>query len=326
MKQIVKVLFLLIGVAAFTGCGDCRNPEVKSDTDHCTKQNSIYYWKTVFELDSVELSFLQKHDIGRIYLRMFDVATEPDFLNGATQVVPIATTKFISPIPDNVEIVPVTYITIDALRAMSGKECEFAPLIVDRLLAMSSYNECGEIKEVQIDCDWTKTTKDSYNKLCQIIKDSLQCKDIALSITVRLHQLKEDAPPADKGVLMLYNTGALKIPETKNSILDIADVQPYLKSVEYAIPLDYAYPAFGWGVMFEDNKFVSIISATDSCATARGKQYIRYERPTADEILSVKKLVEQNLGKPACGNILYHLDTLQLKHYTDDEINQFFSR
>jgi hypothetical protein len=79
-------------------------------------------------------------------------------------------------------------------------------------------------------------------------------------------------------------------------------------------------------LLFEDYKFVRIISATDSSATARGKLHIRYERPTANEILSVKKLVEQNLGKPACGNILYHLDTLQLKHYTDDEISQFFSR
>ena len=53
MKQIVKVLFLLIVVAVFTGCGDCRNSTANSNANHCTKQNSIYYWKTVFELDSV---------------------------------------------------------------------------------------------------------------------------------------------------------------------------------------------------------------------------------------------------------------------------------
>ena len=91
MKQIVKALFLLIGVAVFTGCGDCRNSEVNSNANHCTKHNSIYYWKTVFELDSVELSFLQKHNIGRIYLRMFDVATEPDFLNGKYRFLQIPT-------------------------------------------------------------------------------------------------------------------------------------------------------------------------------------------------------------------------------------------
>lgn len=322
MKQIVKVLFLLIVVAVFTGCGDCRNSTANSNANHCTKQNSIYYWKTVFELDSVELSFLQKHDIDRIYLRMFDVATEPDFLNGTTQIVPIATAKFISPIPDNVEIVPVTYITIDALRAMAGREAEFASLIVERLLVMSSYNECGDIKEVQLDCDWTSTTRDSYSKMCKVVKDSLSTKGIDLSITVRLHQLQETPPPADKGVLMIYNTGALKNPETYNSILHIDDVEPYIKRKQYAIPLDYAFPVFGWGVKFENNKFVSIVSY--ECKEISEKENIRYERPTSEDILEVKALVEENLGKPATGNILYHLDYSQLKHYADNEISQIF--
>lgn len=319
MKQIVKVLFLLIGVAVFTGCGDCSNI---SNANYSTKHNSIYYWKTVFELDSAELSFLQKHDIDRIYLRMFDVATEPDFLNGTSQIVPIATTKFVSPIPNNIEIVPVAYITIDALRAMAGREVEYASLIVERLLVMSSYNECGDIKEIQLDCDWTSTTKDSYSKLCKVVKDSLSTKGVDLNITVRLHQLQETPPPADKGVLMIYNTGALKNPETSNSILHIDDVKPYIKRTQYAIPLDYAFPVFGWGVKFENNKFVSIVSY--DCQEISDNENIRYERPAAGDILEVKALVEENLGKPATGNILYHLDYSQLKHYADNEISQIF--
>lgn len=319
MKQIVKVLFLLIGVAVFTGCGDCSNI---SNANYSTKHNSIYYWKTVFELDSAELSFLQKHDIDRVYLRMFDVATEPDFLNGTSQIVPIATTKFVSPIPNNIEIVPVAYITIDALRAMAGRETEFASLIVERLLVMSSYNECGDIKEIQLDCDWTTTTKDSYSKLCKVVKDSLSTKGVDLSITVRLHQLQEPPPPADKGVLMIYNTGALKNPETSNSILHIDDVKPYIKRTQYAMPLGYAFPVFGWGVKFENNKFVSIVSY--DCKEISDNEYIRYERPSSGDILEVKALVEENLGKPATGNILYHLDYSQFKNYTDNEISRIF--
>ncbi len=319
MKQIVKVLFLLIGVAVFTGCGDCSNI---SNANYSTKHNSIYYWKTVFELDSAELSFLQKHDIDRVYLRMFDVATEPDFLNGTSQIVPIATTKFVSPIPNNIEIVPVAYITIDALRAMAGREVEYASLIVERLLVMSSYNECGDIKEIQLDCDWTTTTKDSYSKLCKVVKDSLSTKGVDFSITVRLHQLQEPPPPADKGVLMIYNTGALKNPETSNSILHLDDVKPYIKRTQYAIPLDYAFPVFGWGVKFENNKFVSIVSY--DCKEISDNENIRYERPSSGDILEVKALVEENLGKPATGNILYHLDYSQFKNYTDNEISRIF--
>ena len=284
------------------------------------KRNSVYYWKTVFDIDSTAMSFIEKHDIGRIYLRMFDVATEPDFLNGNFEIVPIATTKFASSVPNNLEIVPVTYITIDALRAMAGREAEFASLIVERLLAMSSYNECGKINEIQLDCDWTSTTKNSYCKLCGIVKDSLSSKGMDLSITVRLHQLQETPPPADRGVLMLYNTGALKSTETQNSILCIDDVKPYIKQKKYAIPLDYAYPVFGWGVKFRNNKFVSIVPYDNKDIS--DNEFIRYERPTVAEILEAKKLVEKNIGKPASGNILYHLDSVQLKNYTDHEISQ----
>ena len=115
MKHIVKVLFLLIVASVLIGCGNGGNSTVTNNVNDSIKRNSVYYWRTVFDIDSTELSFLQKHDISRIYLRMFDVATEPDFLNGTLQVVPIATTQFVSPIPRNVEIVPVTYITLDAL-------------------------------------------------------------------------------------------------------------------------------------------------------------------------------------------------------------------
>lgn len=320
MRYLLKTLLLVATIAITANCTHNEKSLQKS-----TMKNAIYHWKTTFKVDSTDMAFLQKHDINRIYLRMFDVAIEQNYTTGKPDIVPIATTKFVSTIPNNIEVVPVTYITTDALRAMAGKEEEYAPLIVERLLAMASYSECGKINEVQLDCDWTKTTKESYNQLCKMVKDTLHSKDIALSITVRLHQLQETAPSADRGVLMLYNTGALKNPDTRNSVLDLNDVKPYIKSKKYTLPLSYAFPVFGWGVKFDNNKFVSIIptNSSDSCAVSRsGNEHIRYERPAAAEILAVKKLVEKNLGKPANGNILFHLDNSQLKNYTNDEISQ----
>ena len=310
----------LLTAASIVGCGNKAEPAAEEVS--IVKKNSIYHWKTVFDIDSAECAFLKRHNIERLYLRMFDVALEPDFLNGTSEVVPIATTKFVSPIPADVEVVPVTYITLDALRSMAGNEAEYAELIVERLLAMSSYNGCGEIREVQLDCDWTTSTKASYCKLCQLVKDLLQTRGIELSVTIRLHQLGETPPPAHRGVLMLYNTGALKNPATKNSILNIADVEPYLDYMDYHIPLAYAYPTFGWGVKFNNNKFVAIVS--DS-TTNSPQEYIRYERATAKEILAVKQIVESHLEKPANGNILYHLDNSQLKNYTDDEISEILA-
>ncbi len=266
---------------------------------------------------------MQRHNIERIYVKMFDVDIEHNFISSSYEVVPIATTQFVSAIPNGVEVVPVVYITIDALRSISGCESRFGHLIVERVLAMCNYNKCGKIKELQIDCDWTKNTKKSYNKLCEAIKESLAAHNIRLSATIRLHQLAEDAPPVDRGVLMLYNTGALKNSKTRNSILDIADVKPYIKRGRYPLPLDYAYPVFGWGVKFTGDKFEAIVPEGD---TAVGSdQTIRNERPTAEEILEVKALVERYLGRPANGNILYHLDYSQLKNYTDEQIVQIFA-
>ena len=318
MKSFVKISLALIVATFLVGCSRVENTVVEP-------KNSIYHWKTTFDINDAEAEFLKKHNIERIYVKMYDVATEQNFLSGEADIVPIATTKFVSAIPDNVEIIPVVYITIDALYALGrwDRTEEFGKLIIERTLAMCRYNKCGKIRELQLDCDWTSTTKDVYEKLCGIIRKSLREKDIDLSITVRLHQLRESAPPADIGVLMLYNTGALKDIKTKNSILDMADAKPYLKSKKYPIPLDYAYPAFGWGVKFENDKFVAIV--TDEETKAAANEYIRYERATATDILKVKSLVEDKLGKPTSGNILYHLDEVQLKNYTDDEIAQIFA-
>ncbi|MBO5780724.1 MAG: hypothetical protein J6R27_06475 [Muribaculaceae bacterium] len=322
MKRLFNISLSLLALALCASC-ESGSKHSSSACPEATKGNSIYHWKGTFDLDSTEIDFIHKHQIERLYLRMFDVATEQNYELGGLDIVPIATTKFISDIPDNVEIVPVTYITIGALRAITDKEEEYAYLISERLLAMSSYNNCGTIREVQLDCDWTKSTKDTYTKLCQTVKNELKSQNIDLSITVRLHQLNETPPPADRGVLMLYNTGAIKNPATKNSILDIADAKPYLRKTKYPIPLDYAYPAFGWGVKFEYNEFACIVSENDSTSEACTK--IRYERPTSAEIIEIKQLVEKKIGKPNRGNILYHLDDSQLKNYTDDEISTILS-
>ena len=135
--------------------------------------------------------------------------------------------------------------------------------------------------------------------------------------------MQETPPPSDRAVLMLDNTGALKDPNTDNSNLFIDDVKPYLHKISYQIPLDYAYPVYGWGVKFNNNKFVSIVSSEDSLVT--NNEHIRYERPTFTELLEGKELVEKCFGKPASGNILYHLDASQLKNYSNDEIDKILA-
>ena len=319
MRYFLKIYLALVAVAIFLGCSNENSHPEKTSVS-----NSIYYWRTTFALDSAEAAFIKKHNVERLYLRMFDVAIERDLLNGTSEIVPIATTQFLSQPPASLEIVPVVYITIDALRMMYGNEIEYATLIVDRLLAMANYNKCWAIREIQLDCDWTSSTKDSYHLLCKQVRNELARVGVELSVTIRLHQLKETPPPAHRGVLMLYNTGAIKNPETGNSILHIENVEPYLVDMRYPIPLDYVYPLFGWGVKFCNNKFVAIVS--EDSTVIDDNEFIRYERASAEDILAVKELVEEHLGKPVNGNILYHLDYSQLKKYSNDEISKILAR
>ncbi|MBQ5861981.1 MAG: hypothetical protein IIW65_07575, partial [Alistipes sp.] len=275
------------------------------------------------------LEFMKQHNIKRLYLRMFDVAAEHNLVTGTLDIVPIATTQFEDCDRwrlEGVEVIPTTYITIEALREIKGKEKEYAELIVERLRAMATHNKLGKICEMQFDCDWTTSTQQSYFRLCEASRDLLKADSIALSSTIRLHQISQNAPPVDRGVLMLYNTGNLKSIETRNSILDIKDVEPYLKKkIEYPIPLDYVYPTFGWGVKFYQwGDFKSIVSNPETETTEEGET-MRIERPTVEEILAVKKLIENKLGKSSRSNIIYHLDKDQLKHYSQDEINKIFS-
>lgn len=348
MKNFINNLFIaLFIVCMVSSCGGGRNGDGREDRGEnkekpyatcisaLSRCNSVYHWKTVFDLTEEERDFLHTHNVARIYLRMFDIEAEQNLVSGELDVNPIATTKFISEIPKDVEIVPVTYITLDALKVMRGSERKYASMIVKRLMAISSYNNCGKIKEIQLDCDWTKLTEKSYFTLCNCVKELLHKDSIALSTTIRLHQIKANSavPPVDRGVLMLYNTGNIKSIETKNSILDIDNVKPYLNNKNYGLPLSYAYPAFGWGVMFKGEKFVSIVSdpsksadmATAVAKAATDSTSVREERASVQEILTVKKLVESILGKPEGGNIIYHLDYEQLKNYSNNEISEIYS-
>lgn len=242
---------------------------------------------------------------------------------------------------------------------MEPREDEYAEKILKRVNAICRKHNLS-YDELQLDCDWTKSTQQGFYRLCESIKsglDSTQC----LSSTIRLHQLTQTPPPVDKGVLMVYNTGNLTEMTTDNSIFSYQDIEPYLRDERlsrYALPLDVAYPAYAWSVVFRpgynDSKyhFGRIMRLTDlssypglkkigdnlyqatsmtyfsedvSDMVARGYR-IRVERPTGGEILRVKKLIDERLkGKPH-NNILYHLDEEQLSHYSDNEISKIYTR
>ena len=79
----------------------------------------------------------------------------------------------------------------------------------------------------QLVCDaWEEVTgikaKNVYEPIVlNKVKKLLSKEKVSLSVTVRLHQLRTTPPPADRGVLMVYNTGSIMNPHTENSILSL---------------------------------------------------------------------------------------------------------
>src|SRR5690606_5738679 len=96
-------------------------------------------------------------------------------------------------------------------------------------------------------------------------------KDKILSVTIRLHQVKYLAaagiPPADKGLLMVYNIDNLRNVKVENSILNTQSAKSYLEKVgAYPLPLDVALPIFQWTLLFEAEQLKGIlrdVSSTD---------------------------------------------------------------
>ena len=350
IKRTQLILAIISMLALLSSCKDQKGKQLISERPVC---NSIYYWKTRFTLNDYEQSFLKAHDIHRMYIKFFDVDDDaPSPYSEAKRIVPVATTVFESPKPEDVEIVPTVYLTLRAISFIEkseGGSKEAAQKIVTRVLNMADFNDMGPINEIQLDCDWTETTQDAYFSLCKEVGLLLKEKGITLSSTIRLHQLYTPAPPVDCGVLMLYNTCNLYSVSEKNSIISIDDVAKYLKGkrIEYGLPLDFAYPTYSWGLVYWSSLFEGIIHQFDFSNTDlyepdgngyyKVKQYhkiegenifegsrIRMESSPIDVVLGVKELVNKAFLDMPHSNIIYHLDSNNLSKYTTDEIKSIY--
>ena len=347
MKKILTIVLLF---ASLLSCRQASTTNKDAESHSSTSLNGIYYWKTRFHLNDYELDFLKKHEIFRIYVKMFDVVLQNESPSDTLSVIPIATTRFESPIPENIEIVPTVYITYETLSHMKGKDRDYiesyAKRILTRIDAMISYNEIQGVREVQFDCDWTSSTSYAYRCVCDYAKSELNRNGRKFSITLRLHQMgleNYQFPAADRGVLMLYNTGSFKNPNSTNSILAYNDAEPYIRSHEVPFPVDYAYPTYSWSLLFRNNEFKCIVRDIDLRESSLYKKtdynrylvqkdtlignlhlrkgdIIRHETSEYKEIERVKSDLTRRHDMKNSRQIIYHLDSTNLSNYSDNEI------
>lgn len=311
-----RYLFPILLAVLLTACSTPNKPG--------RTVRAIYHWKTTYNPTQYELQWLSDHHVTRLYLRVFDVDVYE-----SEAVAPIATTRFLQPLPDSLEIVPVVYITNEAMDRISyWTNRDVAKKIADRVIKMSECNSF-ELKEIQVDCDWTARTKSDYYDFCEELRNYLHEKGIRLSSTVRLHQVNAslDRLAVDDKVLMVYNTGNLRSWETHNSILDYNDVEPYLSRLtpERMKTLGVAWPVFGWGVVFDTTGHFSHLVNSATLAESPGwGSDLRIEWGEISEMRRVWKKMPKSTGDHV--TVLYHLDSINLSKYTYDEIEEIYSR
>jgi hypothetical protein len=215
---------------------------------------------------------------------------------------PNATIIFTDPVPSDIEIVPVVYITEDCMHQTPDG---LARKLVERIIQMDETHDIGNVKELQIDCDYTLRSRQTYYDFLEEVRREAKAHGLRLSTTIRLHQLSMPVPPADYGVLMLYNTGDPRRFAERNPILDIRDVQPFLSRLpDYKLPLAAAYPVYQWQRTIYG---VNVEHTVD-----------------ASEILRVKQAVEQQRDELRHCIVTFHLDQDNIDRYEPETYEKIY--
>lgn len=289
MEAKKRMVIAILGVVSMMHVG-CTQPI------ELPEENAVYYWRTDLRLDSTERAFLATYNIKKVYCRYFDVVIN----DTATGPMPNATIHFNDTLPDGIELIPTVYITENC---MHQPHKGLAQKLVQRIKQMNETNDIKNVHEIQIDCDYTERSRQTYYEFLKEVRAAWlepnnpdNTSTHILSTTIRLHQLAMEAPPADYGVLMLYNTGDPRKWTERNPILDIRDVSPYLKRLDdYPLPLAAAYPVYSWLRVIQGVNVVHTVEAA--------------------EILQVKEAVEKKRQGLKRSIITYHLDKENINRY-----------
>ena len=232
----------------------------------CTKsaeaQRAFFFWRTTFTLTPAERERLTAHHVSRLYLRLFDVSWNPQ----AARVEPVGLTAFAESTPAGLEVVPVVFLRNEIFT----HDADPAALAVQLQSLVKARARVGAFgfRELQVDCDWTDSTREAFFSFCRALRTGLEADGATLSATIRLHQVKyaqrTGVPPVERGMLMFYNVGRLAADAERPSIFNAQDAARYTASIDaYPLPLDAALPVFSWAVQSRSGRVVDLLSKPD---------------------------------------------------------------
>ncbi|MCG3651513.1 hypothetical protein L5F33_03985 [Aliarcobacter butzleri] len=228
MKKIVILISLILVFALIVFS---YNKTQKKDI-----QISFYSWENSFEEQNIN---------EKLYIKVLDV-------NFSTKLELLKTN--IKDVPKN--FIPVIYITNETM-----KNVDYSLVSKAILETLKNY----KFDEIQIDCDWSLSTRSNYFNLLEDLKEKLNKK---ISATIRLHQIKyytkTGIPPVDYGVLMYYNMSSIGEFNTKNSILDNEIAKKYHYNFDvYPLKLKLALPLYSQAIQFREEKAISLFEGVE---------------------------------------------------------------
>ncbi|WP_265427001.1 hypothetical protein [Chryseobacterium sp. YIM B08800] len=343
MKKIFLFLPLLFLIFS------CNNKKVEK------VENAFYYWKSNdYVASSKEKDMLVNQDIKKLYVKFFEV----DY-SDAMGNYPISKTSFSlysycdEKKTPSYEVIPTVYIKNIVFQKSNEKDLDKLVDNINFLINKYINERLDSLKtsELQIDCDWTASTKDKYFYFLKKLKPISQ-KEI--SATLRLYPYKYPdkmgVPPVDKVTLMCYNLINPLADQSKNSILDLKELESYLNTEKkYPLHLDVALPVYSWMQLYQNNQFTNVLydvkdikphlkeikplwyevqkdTVINYETYLRVGDKIKYEEITADKISKAIAIIKKNIKFDKEITVtLFHLDENQLNNYTDEEISHFYS-
>jgi hypothetical protein len=334
---------------------------------------AFYFWKTKLDLSPGDT--LQAHHLGvkKLYLRCFDV----DWSEGYQMAIPAGLLDLESleryPFDETVPTVYITNATFKQLNARTATELARKitkkiktyeermnflrsvkldripytypdPAKADSVFKLEEREWLKQtFQEIQLDCDWTASTRQLYFHFLKEMK-RLNPQTV-ISCTLRLHQYRDRStmgiPPVDRVSLMCYNTGDVKDPSEKNAILDLKVLETYLKKKKYPLSLDLALPLFNWGAWYRDREFMGILGdwskeKADQFSylkaesdnryrvmqdTLIGLDYLRYgdwvriDGPDPEQLKAAQAFIKKQVGKQIRQVIYFDWNPEKIKAY-----------
>jgi len=236
---------------------------VSCETETNNSKYSFYHWKTNVKLTEQDKAHIQSGHSNTLYMRFFDLS----YNTQQEEPLPVATVQFPKDFELSVDtIIPVVFIKNEVFKNLTlDRSKSLATPLSEKIkrLFKNNFKSNHVLSEIQIDCDWSQSTKERYFAFLETLKDHFE--GIEISTTLRLHQVKyrenTGVPPVDKVVLMAYNVGDISNVEETNSIINNNTTKQYLERLnEYPLPYDVALPLFEWAILYRMNNAVAILN------------------------------------------------------------------